>query len=238
MKIARTLVLQTLCVIAAGAAAHPGRVDIYGCHVQLGTGLTHCHRPTDPQVGSSSRFPGPWSQYTIERTSGGVVVTGSSGIPQAVATTRLQFDDHFVAMDAEGVPGQVYRLYQAALNRSPDEAGVGFHMASMEVFGLSLAQIAEQFMASPEFTSRFGTPPNAEFVTQLYRNVLRREPDPGGHAFHVGNLDAGRLSRAAVLLQFSESAENQANTAPAIANGIAYVPYQRPATAPVSPFGR
>jgi hypothetical protein len=106
------------------------------------------------------------------------------------------------------------------------------------VFGLSLVEIAEQFMASPEFTSRFGNPPNAEFVTQLYRNVLHREPDAGGHVFHVGNLDAGRLSRAQVLLQFSESAENQANTAGEIANGIAYVPYQRPANVPISPFGR
>jgi hypothetical protein len=238
VKIARTLVLQTLCVIAAGAAAHTGRVDIYGCHVQLGTGLTHCHRPTDPQVGSSSRFPGPWSQYTIERTSGGVVVTGSAGIPQTVATTRLQFDDHFVALDAEGVAGQVYRLYRAALHRSPDEAGVGFHMASMEVFGLSLLQIAEQFMASSEFAALYGNLTTEQFVTQLYRNVLGREPEPAGHAFHAGNLDASRLSRAQVLLQFSESAENQSNTAGEIANGIAYVPYQRPATSPVSPFGR
>ena len=238
MKIARTLVLQTLCVIAAGAAASPGRLDIFGCHTPIGTGIRHCHSPQDLQVGSAARFPGPWSQYAIERTSDGVVVTTGAGIPQTVTSMRLQFADHFVALDAEGVPGQVYRLYRAALNRSPDEAGVGFHMASMEVFGLSLTQIAEQFMASAEFGTRFGNPPNAEFVTQLYRNVLHREPDPGGHAFHTGNLDFSRLSRAQVLLQFSESPENQANTAPEIANGIAYVPYQRPANVPISPFGR
>jgi serralysin len=238
VKIARTLVLQMLCVIAAGAAASPGRLDIFGCHVPLGTGIKHCHTPQDPQVGSASRFPGPWSQYAIERTSDGFVVTPAVGLPQTVASPRLQFADHFVALDAEGVPGQIYRLYRAALQRSPDESGVGFHMASMEEFGLSLVQIAEQFMASPEFTTRFGNQPTAEFVTQLYRNILGREPDPGGHAFHAGNLDASRLSRAQVLLQFSESAEYQANTAAEIANGIAYVPYQRPATAPVSPFGR
>jgi hypothetical protein len=195
--------------------------------------------PAAPTL-ESSDFVGPWSQYTVERTAEGYVVTHTTGAEPSrfVEGPRLRFVDANVALDADGVAGQVYRLYQAALDRSPDEAGVGFHMASMEHFGLSLVEIAEQFMASAEFTNRLGNLTNAQFVTQLYRNVLRREPDPAGHAFHAGNLDLSRASRAEVLIQFSESPEHKARLFPAIDNGIAYVPYLRPATAPVSPFGR
>ena len=43
----------------------------------------------------------------------------------------------------------------------------------------------------------------------VYQNVLGREPDAAGQAHWVGQLQRG-LSRGALMLQFSESAEYQA----------------------------
>ena len=75
---------------------------------------------------------------------------------------------------------------------------------------------------SPEFSARYGSLSTAEFVTQLYRNVLDRDPDAGGLLFHVDNLEAG-LPRNYLLVHFSESPENQANVIGAIQDGMTYV---------------
>jgi hypothetical protein len=47
------------------------------------------------------------------------------------------------------------------------------------------------------------------YVTQLYRNILLREPDLAGLNFWVGEITAGRQTRGSLLAQFSESAEFQ-----------------------------
>jgi serralysin len=49
--------------------------------------------------------------------------------------------------------------------------------------------------------------------------VLHRTPDAGGLQFWVDSLNTG-MSRAEVLIGFSESAENQANVIGSIQNGI------------------
>jgi serralysin len=72
-----------------------------------------------------------------------------------------------------------------------------------------LSQVAANFVASPEFAAKYGSLDDAQFVTLLYENALHREPDVAGLAFHVANLEGG-MSRADVLVAFSESPENQA----------------------------
>ena len=101
-----------------------------------------------------------------------------------------------------------WRLYQASFDRTPDLPGLGYHTASLD-HGLALSQVATQFIASPEFASRYGSLDDAAFVTQLYANVLDRAPDAGGLAYHVDHLAQG-LARADVLVGFAESPENQA----------------------------
>jgi hypothetical protein len=114
---------------------------------------------------------------------------------------------------------QVYRLYRAAFSREPDLPGIGWHMATIEG-GAQLVDVAGGFIAAPEFTATYGALDDAQFVTQLYRNVLGREPEPEGLAYHVARLQSG-ASRAQVLLGFSESPENIAATP--TANGVRYI---------------
>jgi serralysin len=128
-----------------------------------------------------------------------------------------------VALDRDGAGGQGYRLYVAALNRSPDVKGLGYWIATLDN-GATLETVAQNFIDSAEFTNIYGTLDNTRFITQLYSNVLHRTPDDEGLAWHLNNLKAG-YSRAYELAFFSESAENQGNVATLIANGISYTPY-------------
>ncbi len=125
------------------------------------------------------------------------------------------------AYDADGIPGQVYRLYQAAFNRTPDKGGLGYQIDAAKN-GLPLWQLAMNFMASPEGQVKLPAAlTNAEYVDRLYDNVLHRTGDAGGIAHHLGNLNAG-IARHDVLMQFSESPENKTACAPAFDRGVAY----------------
>ncbi|NGZ83530.1 DUF4214 domain-containing protein [Duganella aceris] len=137
---------------------------------------------------------------------------------------RLLFSSSGIALDIDGAGGQVYRLYQAAFNRTPDSAGLGFWMSKMDR-GMTLNAVAEAFTASDEFIGRYGpSPSDAEFVNLLYQNVLHRAPEPAGNA-HWLNLLAHDLTHAQALISFSESAENSAALASIIGNGFSYTPY-------------
>lgn len=104
---------------------------------------------------------------------------------------------------------QVVRLYDTVFDRPPEEAGLTFWTNALRA-GVGLDNVAELFVASPEFQDRYGDIGTDEFVTLLYRNVLDREPDPEGQAFWTSNLQNGVLDRDDVVLAFSESPEHVA----------------------------
>jgi hypothetical protein len=101
----------------------------------------------------------------------------------------------------------VTRLYLASFGRMPDQAGLAYWVRRLRG-GLSLDAIASRFAATSEFRTRFGALDDAGFVTQVYRNVLGREPDGPGLAHWVGRLAAGR-TRGQVLVAFAESSEGR-----------------------------
>ena len=136
---------------------------------------------------------------------------------------RLAFSGISLALDRDGAGGQGYRLYLAALNRTPDVVGLGYWIASLDN-GVTLETVAQNFIDSAEFNNIYGALDNTQFLTLLYSNVLHRAPDDEGLAWHLNNMKTG-YSRAYELAFFSESVENQANVATLIANGINYTPY-------------
>lgn len=101
----------------------------------------------------------------------------------------------------------VARLYEAYFLRRPDISGFDF-WTEKRGSGWSLRSISEYFAQSSEFTRRYGSLSNGGFIDRIYRNVLGRNPDPGGKAFWTSKLDGGE-SRGEVMLQFSESPENR-----------------------------
>ena len=170
---------------------------------------------TDTVIISAAR-----TVVTIASNGTDLTVSGAStGTDQFSNVERLQFNDGTLAFDLDGAAGQTYRLYQAAFDRTPDNAGLSHNVALMDG-GLTILNMASAFIASAEFQQTYGTNvDNTGFLTLLYQNVLNRGPDAAGLAGWLSELNGG-TSREQVLFGFSESAENKANVASAIDDGI------------------
>lgn len=181
----------------------------------------------DPGAGFDTvRFGGALSDYTLTRSSAGIAISAPGGGSATLANVeRVLFaGSDALALDVDGIGGMAYRLYRAAFDRAPDKAGVGFWMNALED-GVSLHDIAQGFINSPEFTALYGAGvSNTDFVTRLYANILDRAPDAGGFDYWLSALNNG-YARADVLANFSESGENIAAVATLIGTGFAYIPY-------------
>ncbi|WP_259994112.1 DUF4214 domain-containing protein [Sulfitobacter sp. S190] len=110
------------------------------------------------------------------------------------------------------VSAQVYRLYEALLDRTPDYAGHAGWTQRIVEQTQTLEEVSSGFVNSNEFQSVYGAASNAEFVELLFQNVLGRDPGPGAQGF-VNALDGGGSSREAIALEFSETQEFVAGTA-------------------------
>jgi len=162
-------------------------------------------------------------QDVIVTRIGGVlrVEFNDTAIP-VFGTERFILNNGTLAFDLSGIAGQSYRIYQAAFDRTPDTPGLSYWIKSMDA-GMSLIDVASGFVASVEFASVYGVDiSNADFISKLYENVLGRQGEAAGIDYWTGQL-AGGVSHAVVLAGFSESPENVAGVAPAIADGIWYV---------------
>ncbi len=168
-------------------------------------------------------FAGARAAYTVAVDGGGVRVEGAGTRAALSAIERVEFADGALAFDIDGAAGQAYRVYQAALGRAPDAGGLGFWIAALDR-GTSLDDVAAQFVASPEFRATYGALGDDGFLSTIYHNILGREADAEGFAFWQAALGNG-YTRAQLVAQFSESAENQSQVGAAIADGVAYQPY-------------
>ena len=131
-----------------------------------------------------------------------------------------------VTPNSAEITGQVFRLYNATLDRSPDANGFqGWFNGLAPGQGptdATLSQAAGGFVGSAEFQNTYGALSDTEFVTTLYRNVLDREPDARGLARWTGDLANG-VSRADVVIGFSEGQEFRNSTTPELDSWIGFV---------------
>ena len=155
-------------------------------------------------------------------TSGDQAIQHGSGnqVDVLEGIADVQFFDGREVFDPNDPAAQMLRLYQAALGRAPDQPGLHQWISNLQA-GVPLTALATAFLGSPEFAARFGAGlGTAGFVTALYQNALGRAPDAAGLASWTSQIDGGQMTRAQVLVGFSESAENRANTAGQVAAGI------------------
>ena len=182
-------------------------------HLDGGDGIDHAY------------FEGTTSQYSLTRSGAEILVRDTlnlrDGLDTVTNVERLHFTDHTVAFDLEGGAGQAFRLYQAALDRTPDDHGLASWINYMDNGG-QLKTVSQMFIDSQEFGAKYGSLDDDDFVNQLYLNVLDRNGEASGIKAWVGALSSGVLTRADVLVGFSESAENKADVIGQIENGISY----------------
>jgi serralysin len=130
-----------------------------------------------------------------------------------------KFTDGTLTANNTGTAAQVYRLYGAALGRTPDNSGLKNWVSAIEAGALTLKQAVSGFTNSTEFLNRYGNPDDRTFVTLLYKNVLGRAPDAGGLTNWTNALAAG-MSRADAVLGFSESIEDMEKSKATIEKGL------------------
>lgn len=172
-------------------------------------------------------YSGRLSGYTIKSTGSNAYTVSSNlyGTDSIGSVERLIFDDKSVAIDISGTAGQAYRIYQAAFDRTPDSAGLGYWIAQMDN-GISLESVSAGFISSNEFKSIYGASPTAyQFITKLYNNVLHRAPEQSGYDWWVNTVSTGAMSWSQALVGFSESQENQLQVIGKISNGFEYTPW-------------
>lgn len=99
----------------------------------------------------------------------------------------------------------VENLYEAALGREADEAGLQ-NWVSQLFNGASRAEIAQSIVGSAEAASKA----NADFIDSLYQSALDRTADDAGKAHWAAQLEAG-ASQADVAIGIVGSAEAVAN---------------------------
>lgn len=102
------------------------------------------------------------------------------------------------------VTGFVNRLYRLALGRPADVGGINHWTGNLLSKKETPKQVARGFFFSPEMSNKKLN--NTEFVTLLYQVMMNREPDSGGLADWVNQLENG-ASREHVYNGFADSVE-------------------------------
>lgn len=120
-------------------------------------------------------------------------------------------DRAFTETGCEEYSDSLARLYQAGLDRPPEEIGFDFWMDAYTSGEWTFVRMAQFFVASDEFQASYGDLSDPDFIRQLYRNVLGRDGEASGVEFWISEMDAG-MSRPVVLMRFAESPENIAGT--------------------------
>jgi hypothetical protein len=147
-----------------------------------------------------------------------VSINGPDGNDTATGVELFRFSDGDFIVDAGSVGAQVMRLYSVVFDRTVDAIGLDYWVDQVEDKGLSLEQVADFLVGSPEFQSLTGGLTNAQFVDYVYEHALGRAPDADGRAYWIAKLDGG-TPRGNMLVGFAESAEHQVLTADMVSVG-------------------
>lgn len=184
-------------------------------------------------------FTGTRAEHTVVKSGTGWTVSSTAdGTDTLQNVERLKFTDSSLALDITGSSsaGGIYRLYGAALNRTPDLGGLGYWIDRADK-GLNPVDMAAGFVYEKEFKDMYGITslPDqyatgsdlANMINGFYRNMFRRDSDPGGLAFYVNQISTKQKTVAQVLAEFSDSPEYVAlvTLSGVIENGIVFIPF-------------
>ncbi|MCR8547416.1 tandem-95 repeat protein [Salipiger sp. P9] len=133
------------------------------------------------------------------------VVLGFAQSQEFVSDTQADARAFAEARSPTTWSDEVYRLYQATLDRAPDPTGFA-NWSGRLADGMPFTTVINSFVTSTEFQNTYGALDNEGFVALLYQNVLGRDADATGLANWTARLDSG-MSRAQVVLGFAQSSE-------------------------------
>lgn len=159
-----------------------------------------------------------WVTRLEEGTSRARVVLLFAESPEHQIKSAVAQDAYDATHDITTRADDLYRLYQAILDRDPDLAGYEGWAEALAAGTRSFDQVVASFMGSPEFVDTYGrATSNTAFVTLLYENVLDRPPDTAGLNGWVTRLEDG-MSRVKLVVFFLDSPEFIQSTAAGLAD--------------------
>jgi len=149
-----------------------------------------------------------WTDALDAGQTRAAVVLGFSESQEFINSTSVAASAVLKAQTAQYWTDDVFRLYQATLDRAPDMGGF-LNWSTALAQGSDLADVATGFTQSREFQATYGDTTDVQFVQLLYTNVLDREASSSEIDGWLSELDSAQ-SREDVLLGFSQSREFQA----------------------------
>ncbi len=166
------------------------------------------------------------TSYSFALDATGVTLRQGSFSWQVSNAERIRYSDGTLAVDVNlpgtgaSSAGSAYRLYEAAFNRTPDNAGLAFWIKELDA-GRSTLDVAHGFTASAEFKQVYGTnPTSTQLVNGFYQNILGRAPEAAGFTFWNNILSASPSRLPEVLAGIADSTENQTQLIGVIGKGI------------------
>lgn len=156
---------------------------------------------------------------TLSASDTAVISIGSAGVVNITQIELLEVGGREYLLsdfDSAGlITGpelqELVKLYVAYFNRAADNIGVLF-WADKIAEGMHFDTVIEHFSSSTEYQRAFQSGDrNADFVEQVYTNVLGRISDADGLSFWIDVLDTGAASRGEFVQTFLDGVNNSDN---------------------------
>ena len=169
------------------------------------------------------------SAITLTANGDGSLTVAAAGVSDHVSgVMQIALADKIITI-ANSDQANLARLYQAAFGRSPDAGGLAAWEsvwssvpATIKAAGTTTAlamtpeagvpSIASGFTNSGEFQAKYGSLSNADYLTQIYSNVLGRVADQAGYNAWLSAMNTGGYTKEMILVGFAESGENVTGT--------------------------
>jgi hypothetical protein len=132
--------------------------------------------------------------------------------------TQIQLSDGMIDFSGHSSAAKASRIYEVVLGRDADLGGVSYWTDKLE-HGENLKNVAQAFITSEEFKTRFGGLSDRQLVSKLYVEALGREGEESGIKWHVEQMKHG-LSQADVIVNFVASVEAADNFEKSTPQGI------------------
>jgi trimeric autotransporter adhesin len=128
---------------------------------------------------------------------------------EAASTTNLVTHTTVIDLDAEQRAIEIARrIYDTALDRTMSEGETQLLAKYITNGVLDTATLTNKLVTSTEFTQKYSTLSNMQFVERIYQNALGHAASLADLSNLVGQLNANTLTRVAALNLISEAQEH------------------------------
>lgn len=179
-------------------------------------------QPVVPPFASAASFVDRMALDLLGRAPTAAESTAEVNKLRGGANPGMVAQDFRRSADATANVDPTARLYFAYLQRVPDKSGLQYWVNKKRT-GTLISKISQTFAQSSEFTNKYGTLTNRQFVTRIYTDVLARTADPSGVNYWTGQLDRNVKNRGQVMVGFSESNEYKGKKAASVDVAVTWI---------------